>query len=254
MNKLKKWLRSPAATILGFAVAAGLLLFSTVGGVRAALRTPSDYFGAEVSMRSIGVTLLENGDPVSYRDFNEEGDYENGEFGEGTGVLLENMLGEGEKLQLAKKYPEAIAVENSGEIDQYVRVTLYRYWLKAGSDTEKDPTVSPGLIHIELDNQKEWILDTDSSTAERSVFYYSKKLTQGEKSSALTKSIMIDGSIVTKMREEVDGNTIRHSYDYNGRQFVLYATVDAVQDHHAADAIRSAWGVDGAAKGINITD
>ena len=33
-------------------------------------------------------------------------------------------------------------------------------------------------------------------------------------------------------------------YEYDGAMFVLEAEVDAVQTHNAADAIRSAWGVE----------
>ena len=41
-----------------------------------------------------------------------------------------------------------------------------------------------------------------------------------------------------------DGKTITTSYDYDGWQFCIEATVDAVQDHNAEDAIKSAWGRD----------
>ena len=43
--------------------------------------------------------------------------------------------------------------------------------------------------------------------------------------------------------------TITTTYEYDGAQFVLEATVDAVQTHNAKDAIKSAWGVD-----VNISD
>jgi hypothetical protein len=41
-----------------------------------------------------------------------------------------------------------------------------------------------------------------------------------------------------------DGKTITTSYDYDGWQFCIEAAVDAVQDHNAEDAIKSAWGRD----------
>ena len=38
--------------------------------------------------------------------------------------------------------------------------------------------------------------------------------------------------------------TITTTYEYDGAQFVLEASVDAVQTHNAQSAIKSAWGVD----------
>ena len=46
---------------------------------------------------------------------------------------------------------------------------------------------------------------------------------------------------------ETDANgwtTVTTVYEYDGAMFVLEAEVDAVQTHNAADAIRSAWGVE----------
>ena len=41
-----------------------------------------------------------------------------------------------------------------------------------------------------------------------------------------------------------DGYTvITTKYDYDGKKFVVKAEVNAVQTHNAADAIKSAWGV-----------
>ena len=261
MNKLKKWLRSPAATLAGFAVAAGLLLFSTVGGARAALFPASDYYGAQVEMRDIGVTLFENGNKVSFRDFRESGDveYGNGEFEAETGALLESVDSEDnkyipDKISLGKKYPFVLTIKNTGKIDQYARVTIYKYWRAKGS-TSKDTTISPALIHIGLDNiGSDWELDEASTTPERVVLYYKNLLTVEEESAPFTSTILIDGSLIKKVHQVKDPKNENHiitTYEYDGREFVVEATVDAVQDHHAADAIRSAWGVDGADKGIN---
>ena len=254
MKSIIKWLKSPAATMVGFVIAAGLLLFSSIGGVRAALGDPSDYYGAQVSMKEIGVSLLENEKIVSYRDFEKAGEYNNGEFTEETGALLTTMLEDAgdTKLIPGKKYKEELSIQNTGDIDQYARVTIYKYWKTKESDnfnTEKNTTVSPALIHVELANLgSSWILDRDSITPERVVLYYNKKLDAGsDPTPVFTKSVMIDGLVVTKVRQyetPVEGGTkITTEYDYSGRTFVLEATVDAVQDHHAEDAIKSAWGI-----------
>ena len=39
-----------------------------------------------------------------------------------------------------------------------------------------------------------------------------------------------------------NGSRITTTYDYDGARFCLEATVDAVQEHNAEDAIWSAWG------------
>ena len=59
MKKLKRWLTSPKATIILFALSAFLLLFSVIGAVRAALRYRSASYGARIQQCCIGVSLME---------------------------------------------------------------------------------------------------------------------------------------------------------------------------------------------------
>ena len=81
------------------------------------------------------------------------------------------MLGEGEKLALNKKYEEKLAVRNTGEIDEYVRVRIYKYWTEADSD-KKLNTLSPGLIKLNLTHEGEWVNpDGDTSDRECTVLY-----------------------------------------------------------------------------------
>ena len=124
MKKQRKKSRIPVISIGLFAVAAVLLLGSTIGSARAALTYYSQTYTSRVQMQNIGVTLLENGEKVSWRDYSDKS---NGSWNETTGVLLENMLGEGEKFQIGKVYQEELSVTNSGSIDQYVRVNIYKY-------------------------------------------------------------------------------------------------------------------------------
>lgn len=242
MKRIKRFIKSPTATILAFFLAVGLLLFSAVGGARAALTYFSDTYVSRVQMSNIGVTLLENGNAVSKRDYNKTSD---GTWNESTGVLLENMLGKDEEFKVGKKYKEELNVENSGTIDQYVRVSIYKYWVKKDN---KQQTLSPGLIDLNLVNVgSDWILDKTSSTDERTVLYYSKLLKKGEKTSLFADSIKVDKMVASKVTETVikeEGNkkTIKTTYDYDGMQFCVEAKVDAVQNHNAEDAIWSAWG------------
>ena len=108
MKKLKKMIASPVTTIAAFAVAAGLLLFSSIGGARAALTYFSDDYAANIQLHEIGVTLVENGAPVE-------------------GELLKGLLAEGEELKLGTAYQEQLNVYNSGVINEYVRVSIHKY-------------------------------------------------------------------------------------------------------------------------------
>ncbi len=240
MKRIKRFIKSPAATMISFFLAVGLLLFSTIGGARAALTYFSDTYVSRVQTSNIGVTLLENGREIAKRDYNETSD---GTWDESTGVLLANLLAKDEKFAVGKKYKEELSVKNSGTIDQYVRVSVFRYWLK---DEKKDRTLSPELIGLNLVNVGgDWLLDETSTTEERIVLYYSKLLKAGETSSLFADSIKIDNMIATKVTQvPVEGkkNTIRTVYDYDGMQFCVEAKVDAVQNHNAEDAIWSAWG------------
>ena len=145
-------------------------------------------------------------------------------------------------------------------------MTLYRYWIDASGNknftTNAKGTstqgLAPELIKLELANTDSWLFDNDiiedkSKTEEKMVFYYNKVLKAGEslENLPLCKTLSIDKSIADKCTQYTseDGHTITTVYDYDGWSFCLEAQVDAVQDHNAKDAIKSAWGVD-----VNIAD
>lgn len=235
----------PVRPVLLFALSGALLLLSTVGSTRAALTYYSENYEVKISVPSIGVSLVENGDVVSHRNYVDD------TWQEETGELLTGMLEEGEKLTLGKTYREELSVENSGTIDSYVRVILYRYWTKDGeaADTE----LSPKLIGLHLIGEN-WVEDPDASTPERTILYYTKILPSGQRTPAFCDTLRIDPSIGTKVTEtrkpaldengKVVGTTVTTAFAYDGYRFNLKAEVDAVQTHSAAEAIKSAWGVD----------
>ncbi len=241
-------------TIALFAVAATLLTFSVVGSSRAALTYFSETYGAEVSMLDIGVTLVENGEGVSWRDYLKHDDLWN----QNTGALVSKMLvggeGESEELELGKKYKEELAVRNSGTIDEYVRVTLYKYWEKKNEATgafEKAPELDSGLIDLHLTPGNGWQIDEGSTTEERTVLYYTPILPTGATSPAFTDTLEIqdegiEAMVTTKQSTDAAGNTVIETiYTYNDTRFVIRADVDAVQTHNATDAMMSAWGTVG---------
>lgn len=200
MTERKK--HGPLAAIALLAAAAVLLAISGTQTARAALTYFSQDYAAQVQMYDIGVTLTENGQDVSWRNYTQRDDVWN----ETTGTLLQSLLPAGEQLQLGRSYPEAIAVRNTGSIDQYVRVKLYTYWTNA--DGSKNTELSPDWIDLHLTEGSGWVEDTSARTTNAA------------------------GQTV-----------ITTTYDYDGVQFNLEAEVDAVQTHNAADAILSAWGV-----------
>ena len=156
----------------------------------------------------IGITLVENGKDVAYRN------YSDGTWNEKTeGILFENLLQGGEEFKPGKQYTEDLKVLNSGDGPIYVRVTIYRYWIYDNGNQEideeqvKDKSKDPSLIQLNLINDE----------------------------NILAKEIEIsnqDGHKVIEIQEE-----------YEGCKAVVEVSVEAVQKHNAEDAIMSAWGV-----------
>ena len=296
--KLKKMLRSPVFTIALFAIAGVLLLSTSIGATRALLTFFSDTYYARFVMKDIGITLNENGTAISTRDYSSENFDEKVTADNASskdrlywnahnGALLGNMLAEDEDFVLGKTYPEALTVTNTsgsdnitisdGENDvetsegipEYVRVTVYKYWLKPQTDAngeflkdedgnilyeDKDVTLSPSLIDLHFTGDKNWIRDDKASSKkdsdsfkERNVYYYNKPLAVGETTTDLTDTLSIDASLGAHLSEtkvEKDGKytTYTYMYTYDNYRFCIEAQADAVQNQNAEQAILSAWG------------
>ena len=151
----------------------------------------------------------------------------------------------GVTLVAGRNYKEALSVKNSGNIDEYVRVRIYKSW--KNEDGSKETTLAPSLIELNL-TQNGWIVDENASTEERTVLYWPSVLKVGESTPAFSDTLKIDNSITSKVTEhttEENGlKTTTTTFNYNGVSFHVEAEVDAVQTHNAQDAIKSAWGVD----------
>lgn len=223
-RKTAKRARIPLVLSLAAAL---LLVFSAANSSRAALTYYSENYSAEFQMFDIGVTLLENGNEVSWRNYARKDD----EWQEGGGELLSSLLdGEnGGKIQPGKAYSEELSVRNSGSIDEYVRVAIYRYWEDGDGNRVMD--VSPELIDLELTGNG-WVEDLYASTEERTVLYYTGIVPAGGQTPALSDTLTIKGGTGLVLA------------DRDGLRFMLEAEVNAVQTHNAEDAIKSAWGVD----------
>ncbi len=229
-------------TIVLLAAAAVLLIASAAGSTRAALTYYSENYSAEVTVSNIGVTLMENDEAISYRNYIGDGKWD-----DVRGKLFENMLAEDESLVLGKEYEEALSVHNSGAIDSYVRVILTKNWVDA--DGKVDQTLDPAIIELDLvTGSNGWVIDEEASTPERTVLYYTEILPVDESTSDFTSALSINPVIGTKVIETVEttetGKTITFEYEFDGYTFNVEAEVDAVQTHNASDAIKSAWGID----------
>lgn len=240
MKKKKKSFPKKSALLL--TASALLLIGSTVGSTRAALTYYSENYSAQIEMQNIGVSLLENGNVVSSQDFTSKNQKEvtNGE-------LLTGLLGKNEKFAPRKKYKEELSVQNSGNIDTFVRVILTKSW--QNKEGKKNTTLSPDLIELNFLTANGWVVADQQTTDERTVLYYTKAVKAGDTTPALSDTLRIDPKIATDVEKTVKDNTITYTYKYGNYTFHIDAEVDAVQTHNAKDAIKSAWGVD-----VNVSE
>ncbi len=261
---MKKIRRSPVVAGLLFLLAVVLLFAGSVGGTQAALQIYSSDYISAFELDHIGITLYENGTPVSFRNY---GDAAASGFTEKQdGDLVLKTLEDDPSFQIGRKYPFVITCKNTGTIDHYLRVTVYKYWVQVGEDekfglkgwfhglssnTEKLLDVekhSPATIHLGYNgsegyNSSAWAKDPDSSTAERDVYYYTGILPVGGETAPLFDTLWVDSSVAKSVITETVGSLTTYTYAYDGYGFVVQAEADAVQTHNARAAIRSAWGL-----------
>ena len=246
MKLIKRIFEGKKGTLILFAAAAILLACSVVEPARAALTYFSNDYTMQMEIQDIGVTLVEKSakgtKDISSRDYLGSDD----KWRQTKGALLTDMLKETNgELVIGRAYQEELSVRNTGTIDQYVRVRIFKSW--TNEKGEKVNTLAPSLIELNLTNNG-WIVDEAASTEERTVLYWPHILKVGESTPALCDRIQISNAImskVTETQETKDGlTTITTTYCYDGMTFNLEAEVDAVQTHNAAAAIKSAWGVD----------
>ena len=246
MKRVRNPFKGHGTAVL-FAVALILLAVSMAGSSRAALTYYSENYTAQIGMFDIGVTLVENGRDVSWRNYTQRDDV----WSEHTGELLTDME---EFVKPGKVYPENLCVRNSGNIDTYVRVLIYCYW---EDETGKRIDLSPELIQLNLTGNG-WVEEKEKGESrERTVLYYTSILpAEGNNTTPdFADTLVIDEAVSKILAKgektetiekdpEKEKYSIRTNYEYNGLRFVLEAEVDAVQTHNAVEAIKSAWGVD----------
>ena len=260
MKKMRKDIIVAYAVLIISALVFAWTTLSLITNANAEPSYRSDEFQPDFDMYHIGVTLNENGEQKAWRNYLQEGG--DGDTTQGNWhVNGETSLLEDLEYKIGSVHKEELTVSNSGTIDEYVRVTIYKYWTdESGS---KDRTLKPELIKLRLVNLDEdhWILDETATTVERTVLYYAYPLTKSDgqyfdKENGTTvpfaDQFSIDSTVKTYIRQEkktetVDDReltTITSYYQYDGKYFCVDIQVDGVQINNAKDAIRSAWGRD----------
>lgn len=216
--KAKQILTSPVTTVVLFVLAVTLLLGTTIGGARAAfMARTEDSYTARLQTSEIGIEL-----------------YENGKLVKGTLAPEES-----------KDY--TLAVANGGEIDAYLRVTIYKYWEK-GTDSKKQYDLKSKYIELSL-LENDWILDEEASTDERTVLYYPDPVPPHSDPIPFAKGLKINPKVNSILQPNPEDKTITYAYDE--ASYMIEVKADAVQTHSAEKAIKSVWGVDKGTMNIN---
>ncbi len=261
-------------------LAATVLLFGSGSyvGTKAALTYFSEDYTAGFELDHLQVHLIENGKDVCHdkNAMTSVHRYDNGKARDTKyrGNLLETNLGysnpEDDASHYGKEaayklgtpgkvapgftYKEEISAKNGNNVDEYVRLTVKKYWVKDG---KKDTRLSPDLIKLTYGdkdyNSSAWALNKKESTPESQTYYLRKMLPANESSGLLFDSLTIDGSITADENMTVtektstEGNkkvtVYTYSYDYDDYTFYIEADVQAIQTHNVNDAITSLWGV-----------
>ncbi len=243
---MKKAFRSRKFTIFLLVLAMVMLAIGSIGITMAALNVFSGTYNPTFRMSNAGATLLENGSAVAA----------NG----ASGDIIKGIVKDGESFQVGREYPVELKVQNTGAIPEYVRVSVYKYWIDpsgtplpngwVNGEGGKLKYLDPDLIEVKLNTSGGWTVDTAATTKERTVLYYSAPLAPGESSTSFAQSVKVNGDIlkfVTVRTETADGKTVSYyEYAYDGLSFAVEVQADTVQAKHGDDARTSAWGHIGA--------
>lgn len=217
------------STLILAGVATVLLVVGGISGARAALQFTSRVYEVPLAMEEIGIGILENGEP---RDFD---------------TLMLDLIDEenGEEIKPGVTYTENVDVTNNGEIEEYIRVIVYKYWRDSATG-DKNTALDPALIIPEDPVKHGWIHDEAQSTSEREVYYYSTPVKKDQVLD-LFDTIMIDEDIVDIVyqtdKADAKGNLITKNV-YDDKYFGIKVEAAGVQTHNAEDAILSAWGAE----------
>ena len=213
-------MKRKAVTFLAFfslliAVFAGAAVY----GTRAVLNPSDGQYISDIATAEIGVELWENG------------------------AKAETLYSSLTDIDPGKSYEDTIAVKNTTENEEYVRVVVRKYWNVEG---EKDTSLSPSLIILSPESSS-WFENPNERTAERSVYYLRNSLKGEQLSAALFTSISIDKEIAKNYSTSTstDGKviTVTYTYDNDNAEFVVEMEAQSLQVPEGQKAVTSVWGV-----------
>ncbi|QFJ53613.1 hypothetical protein [Pseudobutyrivibrio xylanivorans] len=223
-----------------FVLATGVILVagSAIGvtqATRAAETTSSQEQGVQFETAEFTVDLQEkqDGSFVTVAGTNDKP-------GKLVFTSLDDVSKGKEEIKVNHNYPEEVRVVNNsdGEFPQYVRVTVTKCWIDENG--KKDTGADPELIT--LNTESGWsMLQTSAGNKESAVFYYTKPITKGQAVTLIDSVSLGEGVINAYSRTSEDGCVTIEGYE--GKTFEVQVRVDAVQAHHAEEAMLGAWGV-----------
>lgn len=219
----------PASAL--FAAAGLLFAGSAVGSTRAALNIYGDEYQTTLEVPKLDVALERQDGEEVYRAV------------EGNALLSEVGEDDAEAV-IGKTYSEKLRVSNTGELDSYVRVRIYRSWV----DDEKEPiqSLAPELIELDLAEDSGWVEGAESGGSEEmTVLYYMAPLKAGESTPDFMTGYRISNGVWKKVNENgyvYGGAALGDKTAPSGPDFKLEVEVDSVQAIGGSEAIMSAWG------------
>lgn len=260
-------------------LAATALLFGGGGfaGTKAALTYFSNDYTAEFKLDHLQVHLIENGVDVCH-DKNKMITVHRSDDATAKpkqekykGNLVEYLgykndthygdtaaykLGTPGKVEPGRTYKEEIGAKNGNDINEYVRLTVRKYWV--GKDGKKQTALDPEFIKLTYNgndyNTDGWQENIKEATPESRTFYLNKILGDSASSPLLFNELTIDKEVANLGNEDVRSETrtdengqtvtvIEYRYDYDDYTFYIEADVQAIQTHNVNDAISALWGV-----------
>ena len=254
-------------------------------GTNAKLTIFSEDYIADFELDHLHVHLIENGVDVCHGEntITSVHRYDSGDSRDAKyhGNLLEKLgysndvhytdakgyqLGTPGTVEPGRTYKEEISAANGENINQYVRLTVKKYWVDP--EGKKATYMDPALIKlayketggkVKAYNTGAWQINPKEHTLESDTYYLTNMLPgakgsdQINPSALLFNQLTIDGSIMDEENMHKDtqvnqnGNKITtvytYTYDYDQYTFYIEADVQAIQTHNVNDAIDSLWGI-----------
>ena len=253
-------------------LAAAVVIFAGSGftGARAALTIIGPNYDATIATNAIDVAITEKiegaGSATTIANTTE--------LQPGTLTLTND-----ETLAIGKPYKDEIAVKNTTQVPEYVRVVVRKYWYEKDKTEKTDGTLglNPKWIELNVKDPSKWITKTRSDSNQEYTVYYLKSQLGATASEVLFDGFRVShevktaGKTITVTKGETkmvfdndadasaaakdlgDGAIIEYSYTYDGCTFNVEVEAQSVQTHNAADAMKSVWGVNATVSGNSIT-